>query len=274
MLLSKNLSNKYSKLQSIFEEMDSVLIAYSGGVDSTFLLKVGTDTLGQKCVGVIGVAPSLASEEYDRAIRQAKQFKANLKTIHTHEMENPQYFNNDNDRCYFCKSELFFQLGKVSKELNIKYILEGSNADDVNDYRPGMKAASEQNIRSPLMEADLSKSEIRELSKYLGLNTWNQPSQPCLSSRIAYGIQIDADKLNKINAAERFIKSLGFKIVRVRHYNHYVSVEVGKDELDRLFSADIQDNIKNELQKIGFENIKFDPEGYESGKLNQLHKIS
>ncbi len=268
MHLSKKLSDKYNKLQSIFKEMDSVLIAYSGGVDSTFLLKVGTDTLGKKCVGVIGIAPSLATDEYEKAIKEANQFNANLKTINTNEMENPLYFNNNNDRCYFCKSELFFQLGKLANELNIKYILEGSNADDLNDYRPGMKAACEQNIRSPLVEANLSKENIRELSKHLGLNTWDQPSQPCLASRVAYGIPIDGDKLKKINIAEKFIRNLSFKVVRVRLHSDFVSVEVGQNELKHLFKPTNLKKIEKELNRIGFDKVEFNSQGYKSGQLN------
>lgn len=271
MTISSSTESKYNLLKKIFEEMESVLVAYSGGVDSSLLLKVGTDTLEQDCIGIIGISPSLAPNEYDIAIKQASKIGARISQIQTNEIENSLYVQNNQDRCYFCKSELFDELIKNAKDLNVKFIAEGSNFDDLKDHRPGMKAAKENQIRSPLVEAKLNKKEIRELAKYLGLSSWDKPSQPCLSSRIAYGVKINADVLSKINLAENYLKWLNFEIVRVRYFNDHVSVEVGEQEVQRLFNPEIAKNVKTKLQDIGFNSIVFDPDGYQSGKLNIIY---
>jgi pyridinium-3,5-biscarboxylic acid mononucleotide sulfurtransferase len=274
MTLSNHLLQKYINLKDIFTKMESVLIAYSGGVDSSLLLKVGRDTLKDKCIGIIGVSPSLASNEYSQAVKQTQDMGIELKTINTNEINNSLYVLNNNDRCYFCKSELFGELQNLSNELNINFIVEGSNIDDLNDHRPGMKAAAEMKIRSPLIEAKLNKKEIRQLAKFLGIKSWNKPSQPCLSSRVAYGVKINENILDKINQAENYLKKLDFKIVRVRYFEDHVSVEVGDNEISRLFTPKIQKSVSTEFGKIGFTNIVFDPEGYQSGKLNKIQIAS
>lgn len=270
MSLSKDLYQKYYHLINIFKQMESVLIAYSGGVDSSLLLKVGTDSLGENCIGVIGVSPSLSTEEYRQAIKQAKTMNAKTKTIKTNEINNSLYTLNNNDRCFFCKSELFNEIKKIANQLNTNFIVEGSNFDDRNDHRPGMKAASEMQIRSPLIESNFSKNDIRNLAKFLGLPSWNKPSQPCLSSRVAYGVEINEDILLKISQAEDYLKKLNFEIVRVRYFDKHVSVEVGKNEVSRLLESEIKENVEKKFQDFGFNSILFDPEGYQSGKLNQI----
>lgn len=274
MQLSDNLEQKYNNLVELFTKMESVLIAYSGGVDSSLLLKVGTDTLKEKCIGIIGISPSLASNEYSQAAKQAQSMGVKLRTINTNEINNSLYVLNNKDRCYFCKSELFGELGKLSNELNIKFIVEGSNIDDLNDHRPGMKAAEEMKIRSPLIEANFNKNEIRKLAKFLGINSWNKPSQPCLSSRVAYRVKINESILEKINRAEDYLKKLNFKIVRVRYFEDHVSVEVGADEILRLLAPDIQNIVSTKFNILGFNNVIFDPDGYQSGKLNRIQIAS
>ena len=274
MALTVSTTNKYNSLQKIFAEMGKVLIAYSGGVDSSLLLKVGTDVLKENCFGVIGVSPSLASQEYEQALQQAKLMGAEIQSLNTNEIKNSLYVLNNQDRCYFCKSELFDQLNILAAKLDVKYIVEGSNFDDLDDYRPGMKAAGEKQIRSPLVEANLHKNEIRELAKHLKIPSWDKPSQPCLSSRVAYGVEINPAILEKINQAEIFIKKLGFKIVRVRYFENHVSVEVGKNETAKLFVIETKNAIETELKYIGFRKILFDSEGYQSGKLNTIQKAS
>ena len=271
MVLSKTTKHKYNQLIKIFEEMQSVIIAYSGGVDSSLLLKVGTDTLNKNCIGVIGKSPSLAKNEYAAAVNQSEQMNANIKTIKTNEISNSLYVLNNQERCYFCKSELFDELNKLANELKINVIVEGSNFDDLDDFRPGIKAAKEKKIRSPLVESKFTKNEIRELAKFLGLSSWDKPSQPCLSSRVAYGIQINESILNKINQAENFLKEMNFEVVRVRYLGEHVSVEVGENEVHRLVKSEIQNSIITEFKNIGFEKVLFDKDGYKSGKLNLIH---
>jgi uncharacterized protein len=273
--LPNRISEKYERLQNHFREMAKVLIAYSGGVDSTLLLKVGTDVLGtENCIGIIGVSPSMARSEYHESLSLAEQMGARIEFIETDEMNNPSYLVNDTKRCFYCKQELFSSLWKVAEQYQIDYIIDGSNADDQGDYRPGIDAARQLNVRSPLMEADFSKEEIRLLSKYLKLPTWEKPAQPCLASRVAYGNAIEKDVLSKIDQSEKYMRDLDFKIVRVRYLSDGVSVEVGRDELERLKSEELRRSITNKLEAIGFENITFDEKGYESGKLNRLISIN
>ena len=274
MELSETTLRKYNNLIQIFKDMESVLIAYSGGVDSSVLLKVGADTLKENCIGIIGSSPSLAAQEYTEALKQAEQMGANLKTINTNEINNSLYVLNNQDRCYFCKSELFDELNKLAVNLKVNFIVEGSNFDDLEDFRPGRKAAEEKKIRSPLVEAKFTKVEIRELARHLGLSSWDKPSQPCLASRVAYGVQINENILGKINHAEKYLKELNFEIVRVRYFEDHVSVEVGKDEVSRLLNHEIQTSVKNEFHNIGLSKIIFDSEGYQSGKLNKIHIAS
>lgn len=274
MALSNSVLKKYNHLQKIFTEMDSVIVAYSGGVDDSLLLKVGTDTLKENCTGIIGLSPSLSPNEYQEAEKQATLIGANLAKIQTNEINHSLYVQNNLDRCYFCKSELFSRLVEISKELGVNYIVEGSNFDDLNDHRPGMRAAGENKIRSPLVEVKLKKKEIREVAKYLKISSWDKPSQPCLSSRVAYGVKINEDILYKISKAEEYLKNLDFKIVRVRYFDNYVSVEVGEKEITRLFTPEIKQKVKTKFQNIGLNSIVFDPEGYKSGKLNIIQNAS
>jgi uncharacterized protein len=269
MNISKELHSKYSTLRETIRRMEKIIVAYSGGVDSTLLLKVGTDKLKNNCLGVIAVSESLSDTEYKDAIKIAEILNANLIKIETEEIKNPFYIDNDSHRCFYCKSELFTKIHELAKEKGIPNILDGNNLDDTSDYRPGRQAALDSGIRSPLIEAGFTKSDIRNLSRYLKLPNWNKPAQPCLASRIAYGVKVDPEVLKKIDQAEQYIRAQGFKIVRVRYMENHISVEVGQDEIKSLFRPEMTEKIIHHLQSVGFEKVLLDKDGYKSGKLNR-----
>ncbi len=269
-MIDQHVSSKYDHLVKIIKGMDRVMVAYSGGIDSTLLIKVGTDQLRENCLAVIAVSPSLSKNELNEAKEIAKLIPANLIEVQTNELNNSLYQQNDQNRCFYCKTELFEKLRSLAIEKKVHYILDGNNVDDIQDYRPGRQAAINLDVRSPLIEANFSKEDIRALAKHLELPNWDKPAQPCLASRLAYGVPVQEKILTQIDQAEAVLKNEGFKIVRVRYMGDKVSIEVGKNETERLSDNLLEERIYKAFNKIGFNNVEIDRDGYSSGKLNVI----
>ena len=258
---------KLDSLKRILSEMSGVVVAFSGGTDSTLLLKVAHDELGDKALAVTAVSPSLSAEELQSARRMAKKMGAPHLVIDSDELDNPDYTANSPERCYHCKHVLFDELLELAREKSLTHVVDGCNVDDLGDHRPGMRAARELGVRSPLMEAGLTKADIRTLSRKLGLPTWNKPSGACLASRIPYGTAITRERLKQIEDAERFVRSLGISQVRVRLHDDIARIEVDAESMPILLEN--RSPIVEELQRLGFSYVTADLEGYRTGSMNE-----
>jgi pyridinium-3,5-biscarboxylic acid mononucleotide sulfurtransferase len=264
------LTEKLEQLEALFLEMEQALIAYSGGVDSTLVAKIAYDVLGDRALAVTAVSPSLLPEELEDAKIQAATIGIPHKVVQTHEMENPNYTSNPVNRCYFCKSELHDTLKPLAWELGYPYVVDGVNADDLHDYRPGIQAAKERGARSPLSEVGVTKVEVRQLSQQLGLPWWDKPAQPCLSSRFPYGEEITVAKLQRVGRAEIFLRKLGWQNLRVRSEADTARIELPPEQIkDFVLTTDLQ-TLVSTFQDFGFMYATLDLEGYRSGKLNQV----
>ena len=261
---------KLEQLKNIFQPMGQALIAYSGGVDSTLVAKIAFDVLGDRALAITAVSPSLLPEELADAQTQASQIGIKHELVETHEMDNPDYTSNPINRCYFCKSELHDTLKPLALERGYPYVLDGVNADDLQDYRPGIQAAKERGARSPLAEIKVSKAEVREISRSLGLAWWDKPAQPCLSSRFPYGESITVTKLQRVGRAEIYLRQLGYQNLRVRSQEDTAKIELPAEIISQFVQQEDLPQLVKEFQNLGFVYVTLDLEGYRSGKLNSI----
>ena len=268
MILSQ-LSNKYKKLKEILASFGDLLVAYSGGVDSSLLLQVSHDVLGKKVLAVIAQSKTYTKEEGNSAVKYAQKLGVRYQVIHTDEFNDERFISNPPERCYYCKKELFSRLSSIAKIERIKHIADGSNVSDLSDYRPGAKALNEYGIKSPLRDAGFKKDDIRKLSRELKIPAWNKPALACLASRIPYGTRISSDVLGKIENGERFLKGLGFKQVRVRHHGDLARIEVDKCDIASLVEDGTADKIDKKFKSLGYHFVTIDLEGYRTGSMNE-----
>jgi pyridinium-3,5-biscarboxylic acid mononucleotide sulfurtransferase len=264
------LVDKLELIKALFREMEQALIAYSGGVDSTLVAKIAYDVLAERALAVTAVSPSLLPEELEDAKIQAATIGIRHQVVETHEMDNPNYTANPINRCYFCKSELHDTLKPLARELGYSYVIDGVNADDLHDYRPGIQAAKERGAFSPLAEVGVTKMEVRQLSQQLGLPWWDKPAQPCLSSRFPYGEEITISKLQRVGRAEIFLRQLGWNHLRVRSEGDTAKIELPPEKIKDFVANNDLNTVVEKFQHLGFLYVTLDLEGYRSGKLNQV----
>jgi len=261
---------KLEQLKTLFADMEQALIAYSGGVDSTLVAKIAYDVLGDGALAVTAVSPSLLPEELEDAQIQAAQIGIRHQVVHTQEMDNPNYTANPVNRCYFCKSELHDTLKPLATQLGYEYVVDGVNADDLRDYRPGIAAAKERGVRSPLAELGVTKAEVRQISQQLSLSWWDKPAQPCLSSRFPYGEEITVAKLQRVGRAEIYLRRVGWQNLRVRSEGDTARIELSPEQIKEFVLTTDLEAIVSAFQSYGFVYVTLDLEGYRSGKLNQV----
>ncbi len=262
------LEEKLNSLKEILESLGSVAIAYSGGVDSTFLSKVAFDVLGDNALAITARSETYPRSEFEEASELTKKIGIRHKVIVSEELDIPEFSDNPVNRCYYCKKELFTKLKEIATEQGVKHVLDGSNFDDLDDYRPGMQAVEELDVRSPLKEAEMTKDDIRELSKRLGLSTWDKPSFACLSSRFPYGNKITREKLTAVGEAEIFLRELGIRQLRVRHHDKTARIEVAEDDMTVLFQN--REQVVSKLKELGYTYVTMDLQGYRTGSMNEV----
>lgn len=268
---------KYLRLQEIVKSLEKVIVAFSGGVDSALVLKVAVDVLGkEKVIAVTADSESYPREELQAAIKLTQQMglDGRHRIIKTEELANPEYAANAFTRCFFCKDELYARLREIAQEESVRHILDGCNVSDQGDFRPGRDAAQKHGVRSPLIEAELDKDEIREISRSLGLSVWDKPALACLSSRIPYGEKVTKEKLSQIEQAEEFLHSLGFRQLRVRHHENMARIELEPSEIRRFLDPETREKVYKRLREIGYLYVTLDLQGYRSGSMNEVLSLN
>lgn len=269
-----NVINKEERLRELFRGLESVIVAYSGGVDSSYVAYVANAEMGTRAVCITGQSASLPSYQNAEIDRVVKDFGFNHEVINTDELQLPGYRANNSDRCYFCKDELYGKLEFVARSRGIKYIVDGSTVDDLDDYRPGRQAAKQHAVRSPLIEVGLNKNEVRELSRRAMLPTWDKPASPCLSSRIAYGTTVTIERLEKVDRGEEILREFGFREFRVRHHDTLVRLEISPSEMDRVLRKDVIDQLAARFRELGFKYVTLDLHGFRSGSMNEALPVT
>jgi len=267
---SDDTAEKLNALRGILTDMRSVLLAFSGGVDSTFLLKVASEVMPDRVLAVTALSATYPQEEHKKACEMARRLGVRHLSISTDELSDPNFASNPVRRCYFCKKALFTRLREISAREDLACVIDASNLDDCSDYRPGREAAEELGVRSPLVEARLTKADIRALSREMGLPTWDQPSMACLASRFPYGEQITPEKLHRVEQAERMLRELGLGQVRVRSHGRLARIEVDEARVQELAMPGVRQEVLRKLKSLGFVYVTVDLEGYRTGSLNEV----
>jgi pyridinium-3,5-biscarboxylic acid mononucleotide sulfurtransferase len=261
---------KEERLRKIFRDLKSVIVAYSGGVDSSYVAYIANAELGARAVCITGQSASLPAYQREEIAGVVARFGFQHEIIQTEELENPGYQANNADRCFFCKDELYAKLESIARDRGIANIVDGSTVDDLGDYRPGRQAATQHAVRSPLIEVGLSKSEVRELSRRVTLPTWDKPASPCLSSRIAYGTTVTIERLSKVDRGEEILREFGFREFRVRHHDQLVRLEIAPAEMDRVLKKELIEELARRFRELGFKYVTLDLQGFRSGSMNEV----